>query len=348
MADRLLLALRRPMVVHGEAFRVGGSIGIAVAPDHATETIGLLRCADLAMYSAKRARVGRLIYARHQVGGLQNHHGRVVELHRAIERGQIDPHYQPVVEATTGRAACAEALARWMHPREGMLLPRDFLALADHAELTSSLGLVVLRRALCQQRAWRDSGLSLPVAVNLTPACLSDPKALARLEAEASREGTPAGAVVVEVAESSLMARPRIVLPALARLHAAGFGVALDDFGAAGASSEILSRLPLAWIKVERAFVRDSVRNARDASIVREAVDLAHALGTRAAAAGVEDAATLELLASWGCDLVQGFHVAHPMSANDLHLWCAREGHVVREAGPSPVLLPLPPSPRTA
>lgn len=323
VADRLLTEMGVPIVVDGQSFDVGVSIGIALHPEHGLDAATLLKHADVAMYSAKRTRAGRATYNQ----GYNEHTPRrlklVGELRRAIGSGQLRLHYQPTVDLKTKRPVGVEALVRWQHPRYGLLGPDEFIPMAEHTGLIRPLGLWALRASLAQRRTWSLEALDLRVSVNLSPENLQDDQLIGTIDRLLDEYEVPSRRLTVEVTEGAMMANPARVKSVLARLHQAGVLISIDDFGTGYSSLAYLKDMPADEVKVDRTFVRDMATNKRDACIVRSVIELGHNLGLRVVAEGVEDQVTLDLLTSWGCDLVQGYFLGHPLPAGELPTWLA-------------------------
>jgi EAL domain-containing protein (putative c-di-GMP-specific phosphodiesterase class I) len=211
-----------------------------------------------------------------------------------------------------------EALLRWAHPQHGWIPPAHFVALAERTGLITSLSQWVLGAALRQQRTWRDAGLALPVAVNLSMHDLHDtalPDLVASMLVDA---GLPASALEVEITESTLMNDPERTMIALRRLRDLGVRIAVDDFGTGYSSLAYLKDLPIQELKIDRSFVQDVCAGGSDLAIVESIIDLAHKLGLTVVAEGVEDEETRTELARLDCDRAQGFHFGRPMSADQL------------------------------
>ena len=243
------------------------------------------------------------------------------ELRQAIEREELELYYQPKGRLPNGDLAGVEALLRWSHPQRGLILPDQFIPLAEGSGLIKPLDRWVLAAALRQCRAWHQAGWTIPVAVNLSSRNLQDPR-LPDTVAELLRAcDVPAGLLELEVTESAVMADPAQAEEILARLRALGVEVALDDFGTGYSSLGRLKHLPVDEIKLDRQFVKEMASDTNDLAIVRAGLDLSHHLGLRVVAEGIEDAATWELLASLGCDVGQGYHLSRPLPAAELEAW---------------------------
>jgi diguanylate cyclase len=318
--------LEEPFHLDGLRTKVRASVGAAIAPRHGTDRALLLRHADVAMYQAKTRQTEIEVY---EPGEDRHSRDRIElagQLPDAIDHDQLVLHFQPKVELSSGRVAGVEALVRWRHPERGMLGPNEFLPLAEQHGLMRRLTLEVLRQALRQQADWRRSGIELQTAVNISAANLRDPRFPGDVAELVRHHEVPAGSLVLELTEDTLMADPEGALDVLAQLGELGIGLALDDFGTGYSSLAHLKRLPVQELKIDRSFVLDMVADAEDAVIVRSTVELARNLGLRVVAEGVETAAAYEQLAGYGCHAAQGYHLSRPLPARDLAAWLRRRG----------------------
>jgi diguanylate cyclase len=314
-ARRIAVALQDPFVLEGLEILVDVSVGAALGPLHGTDPETLLQRADLATSQAKAARDGFQVYA-----GTRDRHARerltlLAELRRALERDELILHHQPKIALADGRVAGTEALVRWQHPRHGLRGPGAFLPHAEHAAVMRPLTLRVLDRALRSLSAWRAAGLDLHVAVNLSVQNLLDVRTPHHVAEALELHGVPPEALTLEVTERLLVADPRRAADVLTDLRRLGVRLALDDFGTGYSSLEHLKRLPVDELKVDKSFVLRMDEDAADRAIVASTVALAHALGLRVVAEGVESATSAAVLASIGCDLAQGFHFSPPVPA---------------------------------
>jgi diguanylate cyclase (GGDEF)-like protein len=314
-AARLRTALGRAYALAGISLHVGASIGIAAFPEHAQDASTLLRHADVAMYEAKRGRLGHSVYASEG-----DHHSRdrlelAGEMRHALAHDELTLHYQPVADLATGKLLGVEALVRWRHPERGLLAPGAFLPAIEHTELMRELSRRVLAMAICQAGAWFRLERPWRVAANLSATDLLDRSLVDDVSALLRRYGTPAGRVTLEVTESVLMTDPARAMKVLAELRGLGVQLALDDFGTGWSSLTHLQRMPVHEIKIDRSFVAAMATEANSAAIVSSTVDLAHALGLRVVAEGIEDEATWRRLRAVGCDAAQGYHLSRPVPA---------------------------------
>ncbi|HTY70995.1 MAG TPA: EAL domain-containing protein [Actinomycetes bacterium] len=335
VAERIRGALDAAFELDGMLLEPEASIGVALAPWHGGDVESLLRCADIAMYVAKEERCGIETYSpdrdRHSTGRL----GLLGALRRAIDEGELELHYQPKVSLGRGTVTGVEALVRWRHPTRGLVLPDDFVPLAESSGLMHKLTASVVDEALAQAAQWWDRGLKVPVAVNVSARDLHG-AGLARTVSEGlTRHRLPAEAIRLELTERILMAEPARVADSLAELDRLGVRMSLDDFGTGYSSLVLLQRLPVSEIKVDRSFVSRMAVSSEDVTIVRSIIDLAHALGIDAVAEGVESDASWDTLCALGCDSAQGWYVARPMTADAMTEWLVRHpaGRVAGRAG---------------
>jgi len=252
------------------------------------------------------------------------------ELRGAIQDGQIVLHYQPQAVAETGRVVGVEALARWQHPERGLLGPYEFLPAAERSAIMRPLTLAVLDQALARASAWRASGLNLAMSVNLAAPNLVDTDLCPAVEKLLERWDVEPGQLRLEITENTAMLDPARAMEVLAALKELGCEIALDDFGTGRASLAYLKELPVDELKIDRSFVMAMASSRDDAAIVRSTVDLGRRLGLRVVAEGVESAADWDELRVVGCHLIQGFHLARPMPADELTAWLA-----ARETAPA-------------
>ena len=321
LADRVLRALTAPFEIEGYRLEVGASAGIALAPRDATTADGLLRCADVAMYAAKRERSEACAYSPAQDPYTAERLALLSELGTAFGRGEMVLHYQPRVSLATRRLRGFEALVRWDHPRLGRLAPARFIPLAELSDVIRPLTLWILEEALRQQRAWAGDGRAVHMAVNFSARHLADDACPEQIAAILARVGAPAESLELEITESALIADPAHATAALERIRALGVQVAVDDYGTGYSSLSHLRRLPLHALKIDVSFVRNMLVNPQDRVIVESTVGLAHNLGLTVVAEGIEDEATLAALREMSCDEGQGFFIGKPMDAAEATRW---------------------------
>ncbi|MGP3986429.1 putative bifunctional diguanylate cyclase/phosphodiesterase [Streptomyces sp. 3N207] len=335
IARGLVSALSSPLDLDGLTLVLEASAGVAVFPDHATEAEGLLRRADVAMYEAKRDRTAVEVYEATRDGNTPDRLGLLADLRRALDAGEVELHYQPKV-GFDGTVSGLEALVRWAHPERGRVPPDEFIAIAETSGLMPRLTEYVLETALAQVATWRAGGLTVPVAVNVSPRDVHSPGFAGAVAARLARHGVPPGALQLEITEHVLLEDPQQAADTLAGLTGHGVKMSLDDFGTGYSSLVHLRRLPVSELKIDRSFVARLAVDTEDAEIVRCTVDLAHSLGLLVVAEGVEDDETWERLRDLGCDAVQGWLVAAAMPPGETTAWLrAREVPATRSL-PSP------------
>ncbi len=316
-------ALAQPFEIDGTSLRVGASVGVAVFPEHGTDSHELLRAADVAMYRAKALSLGACLYDRDADTHSPARLALITDLGNAINRGELVMHYQPKLDLRTGGIAGFEALVRWQHPTQGLLYPGAFIHLAEASEVVHPFTRAVLDRSMTDCATLRRHGLFQPIALNLSARNLIDDRCVQDIERLIEAHGLHYADIELEITETAIMHDPGQVARLLSHLDRRGIGLAIDDFGTGYSSLAHLKRLPLDALKVDRSFVRDMTTDEHDAAIVRSTIALAHSLGMEVTAEGVEDAATVAMLRTMGCDMIQGFHISHPLPLEALLDWVA-------------------------
>ncbi len=324
IAQGLTATLAEPFVLEAVSVRIGASIGIAQAPADATDADGLVACADIAMYRAKLRSEPFAIYEP-QFDDDGNLLRLAEELRIAVADGGLTLHYQPLLDMRTGETLAVEALLRWPHPRLGAIPPLKFLPLAEQAGMMRELTQWVLDEALTQCASWRASGQDVSVSVNISASNLIDAGFTRVVQEQLIMHDLPARALVLEITETSIIEEFDRARAVVDELNTLGVVVSIDDFGTGFTSLAYLSALRVAELKLDRTFITRLTENesTRDLQLVRSTVELAHALGMRVVAEGIEDAATLELLNGLGCDIAQGYFIGRPQSADQLRLAAA-------------------------
>ncbi len=261
------------------------------------------------------------------------------ELSHALAEGQLALVYQPKLNLRNGKVQGVEALLRWRHPERGMILPGQFISLAEQRGLMHHLTQWVMNEALRQHREWADQGVKLKVAINVSTSVLYDldlPDKVAQL---LSRWGAPPTALELEITEEATMRDPERALTILSRLSAMGVSLAIDDFGTGYSFLGYLKRLPVNKIKIDKSFVVEMLSSDSDAKIVHATIDLAHNLGLHVVAEGVESEAILRKLSRMNCDIAQGLGISSPLAGRDMLAWLAA-GVSATEIQPIPSVFP--------
>lgn len=326
LARRLIAALMAPLEVAGRRVALSGSVGIAAFPDHG-DGAHLLKHADAAMYTAKRAGGGNYaLYEAHMDDSAQEQLNLLNDLRLAMEQeGQLQLHYQPKIDSKQGQIRGVEALIRWNHPERGLLSPSLFIPVAERFGLINVLGNWVIDEACRQMHAWREAGLSMRVAINLSVHQLREQDLAARIEAALARNLVEPSQLLCEITESVAMEDLKSTQRAFEELARIGVFLSIDDFGTGYSSLSYLRQLPARQLKIDRSFVADLETSPDARAIVSAVIQLAHELGLLVVAEGVETQAQRDILMALSCDELQGFFLAMPMSAETLQAWA--EGH---------------------
>jgi len=321
VAAKMRDALRASFEIDGLTLEVGASIGIACYPDHGEDGETLLQRADIAMYVAKADHSGAQLYETKQDQHSVQRLALAGELRRAIENDELVLHYQPKVDVATGRVVGAEALCRWQHPSLGLIMPDEFVPMAEHTGLITPLTKQVLNIALQQVAHWRAQGQRLSIAVNLSARSFLDSQLLDDIPELLAAWRVDPALLELEITESMIVGDPERARAVLERLNELGITLAIDDFGTGYSSLAYLKQLPVDEIKIDKSFVLQMGGNSSDETIVRSIIDLAHNLDLRAVAEGVEDQGIMNRLTELGCDVAQGYHISRPLPAERFEAW---------------------------
>jgi len=323
VAQKIMASFNEPFKLEGADFYVTASIGVTLYPDDSVEQEVLIKNADAAMYRAKE--LGRNTYQFYKA----EMNARALEvlslessLRRALDRDEFVLYFQPKAGIAEGSIVGVEALLRWSHPERGLIAPADFMPVLEETGLIVPVGDWVLK-AVCQQiKAWQRAGIRVvPVAVNLSPrefAAKDLEKSVMRVLGE---HGVDPALIELEITEGSLMVNTEEVVGTLESLARLGIGISIDDFGTGYSSLSYLKRFPLDALKIDRSFVKDITTDADDATITRAVISMAHSLGLKVIAEGVETESQLAFLAGHACDEVQGYYLAKPLPAEECGLW---------------------------
>jgi diguanylate cyclase (GGDEF)-like protein/PAS domain S-box-containing protein len=316
VAQCVLEKLSEPVRLEPMALHVSGSVGIARWPLHGTSASMVLKHADVAMYKAKDRANCAVVYEPDHQDDRAWKLALVAELRAALDRGDLDVHYQPIVELPTNRVVGLEALARWRRPT-GDIGPVVFVPLAEQFGLISDLTLLIMRKAMAEARRWQSDGTALRVSINISPRVLSRPTFADDVKAVLRDAGLPPERLILEITETALAEPTGVLMAALQDLRAMGVGIALDDFGAGYSCLGTLTELPVDILKIDRSFLsRLPAPNA--IGVVRAIIEMARHLGIETVAEGVEGEAAATLLRDLGCGFAQGFHFGRPTPVVDL------------------------------
>jgi len=341
-----------PFEVRGRSLHATASTGVALhhpAPGQASRRSAaaaarlaaddLLRRADTAVHAAKAGGTGPVLHDAHLDRRAREALETGEELRRALAHGELVLHYQPQVDVASGRLRGAEALVRWQHPERGLLAPDAFLGVAEEVGLGHQLTALVLDLAVAQAAAWHRAGTPVPVSVNLTAVDVG-PDLVERTSRLLLDSGLPPALLVLEITETVLVVDPDGAAAVLRDLVALGVEISIDDFGTGYSSLTLLLRLPVAEVKIDRSFVSGLQGDAGSGAVVRATVDLAHSLGMRVVAEGVEDDGVLSQLERLGCDVSQGYLHSHPMPADEATAWIRDRAHAAAPSVPASAAAP--------
>ncbi|RLQ23790.1 EAL domain-containing protein [Seongchinamella sediminis] len=319
VAERLISSLARPMLINGHELVVTPSIGIALAPDHATDVEGLLRCADTAMYQAKSTgKSTHLLYDASMEDEGLDRLALENDLRKAMDNNELVLFYQPQVDTNSGKVVGVEALLRWQHPEHGLVPPFRFIPLAEEMGLIGEMGDWVIREALRQVRSFEDRGIHLPkVAVNVS-ALQFTPSFTRRVRAMLDQARVDPSVLELELTEGVVMGDTSASIKALAELRELGVSLSIDDFGTGYSSLSYLSRFPLDELKIDRSFVIGAGNSVEDASLVRAIIAMARGLGLKLVAEGVETDQQYAFMTGEGASVIQGYMFSKPVPATEL------------------------------
>jgi len=321
LARDLIEALRAPFEIRRMMLQVDASVGIALSPEHGREVSMLMKRADVAMYIAKKQRNTYAFYDPEADFNSVRHLTLRGEMLRAIEENRFALYYQPKVDLMSGELVGTEALLRWPHPRHGLLPPSEFIPSAESTGLIKPITRWVINHALAQSAEWRLEGLELPIAVNCSARNLLEEDLPASIESALREYSVTPSRLVMEITETALIEDPQRSLEVLQAMAALGVTISIDDFGTAYSSLDYLRKLPAHELKIDGSFIKKIEQSESDATIVRAIVHLAHDLGLKAVAEGIESDASIEMLRTLGCDQGQGYWISPPVPPAGLFLW---------------------------
>jgi diguanylate cyclase (GGDEF)-like protein len=327
VAEKVLAEVAGPMTVYGKEFQITASVGISTCPADGDDLRSLLKNADIAMYRAKQLGNAYQFYAAqmnpHSVERLELE----AALRQALARDELRLHYQPKIEARTGRVTGVECLLRWQHPTLGLLQPDQLVPLAEETGLIVPIGKWALRAACLQARAWDEQGLpQLRIAVNLSTRQFISAALLDELTSTIAETGMNPRRIEFEVTESMMMRDPEEAVKLLRGLKAIGVRLTIDDFGTGYSSLAYLKRLPIDCVKIDASFVRGLPVDASDVAITDTILAMAGSLGLRVVAEGVETPDQMRFLERRGCDEMQGFYFSRPLAADQLAAYLRERG----------------------
>ena len=317
-AEQVAVCLSEPFQVDGQELRLQASIGVSVLPLDAKDEDALLRHSEAAMHEARGQ--GGTTYSFY-AGATREALDRLMmttRLHRALDKHELELHFQPIFRLPENRPVAAEALLRWRDPERGLIPPLDFIPVAEYTGMIDRIGAWVLEVACRQARVWQDSGFPLPVNVNVSLSQFREPGFAERVAAALDAAGVAPDALGLEITESTAMAESACVDPVLEDLKELGVRIAIDDFGTGYSSFMRLQQMAVQTVKVDRSLLERVPDDPRAAQLAGAAVDVLAALDLEVVAEGVETQSQQDFLVARGCTLAQGFHLARPAPPGEL------------------------------
>ncbi len=319
IATRILRVMAEPFELGARAIGVSASIGVAMTPRDGLSYADLLRAADTAMYHAKRSGRDRVeFYTSGLDEELRRHAEAEQDLREALAGNQFSLAFQPLFDCRTLEVTSAEALIRWHHPERGLVMPGDFIPIAEKANLINQIGEWVISETTAKIAAFEKEGIPIRISVNVSPNQLQQVDFVSFVKASLNKATASPRLLELEITESVAMQNVELVSERLARITEIGVSVAIDDFGVGYSNLASLIRLPLSRLKLDRSLLQNLLQRADARTLVQTIVSMANSLGFHSVAEGVETKEQLELLAVMGCDVVQGFLLSEPVSENKL------------------------------
>ena len=317
----LLVALSDPVQVEMQPIDISATVGLAQSQGTTLTADELLRCADLALASAKRAKRPLAIYEEHLKPASREQLSLLGELRQAVEQGELRTYFQPKIELATQRVAGAEVLLRWQHPTRGLLNPMTFVPFAEQTGFIRRITRWTLENAIAQAAIWHRAGHALPLAVNVSAADIADPRMDSRIAGLLTKYQLPPALLTLELTETSFIEDPERALQMMMAISALGVNLSIDDFGTGYSSLSLLARMPVNEVKIDRSFITGLESDPEFGTVVRSAIDMGHSLGLKVVAEGIETEKAAAYLRDCRCDIAQGYLYAKPMALEVLQHW---------------------------
>ncbi|MBE9515636.1 MAG: bifunctional diguanylate cyclase/phosphodiesterase [Proteobacteria bacterium] len=318
LANKITRSMDDNFILENTNFSINASIGIALYPEHGNDMSSLLRCADIAMYEAKRNKSDSLIYDSNMGGVSADTLALTSDLKQGLLNNELQLYYQPKIDVSSSRITGFEALARWPHPQRGMIQPDLFIPIMEHTGLIRQFTAWVLDEAMSQCAKWREACFEKTISINLSMHNLRDPDFPEQVNNTLKKWNLDHQHVMFEITESVVMGNNIEIPKAMNALSEQGIRFSIDDFGTGYSSLILLKQLPVSELKIDKSFVTHMTQNKDDEIIVRSTIDLAHNLGLDVVAEGVEDTATMDSLMAMDCKIIQGFLLGKPAPASEL------------------------------
>lgn len=319
LAKEIWDTFEEPFTAKNITVDVNVSIGIASCPDHAEDVERLIQRASIAVFQARDVIDHVCIYDRNKDSYNANQLSLMGDFRKSLDEGDVKFYYQPKIDLVKNKITHVEALVRWIHPERGFIAPDDFITMAEQTGHIHHLTLWGLNEAIHQCRKWMDEGIDLKVAINLSALDLSNRKLPEIIIKLLEKYLVPRTSLVLEVTESAIMQDPDLALGVLNDLNQHGLFLSIDDYGTGYSSMSYLKQLPVKELKIDKSFILDLANDEQDQILVRSTIELAHNLGLKVTAEGVEDKESLEILRDLGCDVIQGFYISKAIPVADLY-----------------------------
>lgn len=321
VANQIMQVLENPVELSGMKLDVGAGIGIACYPTNGRDTASLMRCADIAMYYAKETNSRYIKYSEEIDKHSPDRLMLMNDLRSAINDNQLTLYFQPKIDIRQQKHIGYEALIRWNHPQRSLVFPDQFIPYAEITDLIQPLTMWVIENAIIQSVQWSEQGFNYNISINLSARNLIDDNLPNHLETLLNTYKVDPSSIELEITESAVMTNPKNALHNLNQLHDLGVLISIDDFGTGYSSLSYLRQMPIHKLKIDRTFVLEMDTNHGDRVIVESTINLAHNLGLKVVAEGVETEEVLALLDGLGCDEAQGYYISHPLPVEELEDW---------------------------
>jgi diguanylate cyclase (GGDEF)-like protein len=321
VAEKVRAVIQELFELEGMRLLIDASVGIAMYPTHGDNSNILMRRADVAMYHAKKSGMGIAVYDESYDINSQQRLALISSLPKAIEENELVLHYQPKIRVCDRKVTGVEALVRWEHPEHGLLPPDQFIPIVELGDSIIALTNWVINQAFADCRKWQDQGIDVDVAVNVSTLNIQDEGFVKHLSEKILEHHIDPGKIQLEITESVIMADTKRAFKTTSALDSMGVRISIDDFGTGYSSLAYIKKIPVNELKIDKSFVMDMETDENDSVIVRSTIDLAHNLGLKVTAEGVETDGALDLLDVLGCDSAQGFHICRPIPAEKLAAW---------------------------
>ncbi|MFZ6847924.1 EAL domain-containing protein [Undibacterium sp. RuRC25W] len=321
VANKILESLEKPISIEDQAVDISAGIGIAGFPEHAIDTETLLGHTEVAMYVAKQAKNGPVIYTQGIDKSSQQSLSLLTDMRIALEQNHFQLYAQPKLSLSTNEVIAVETLVRWVHPEKGMVFPDQFIPFAEQTGFIRQLTRWVMNAAAECCHAWSMAGIDLKMSVNISTRDLMDQDLPQKFAEILQLHGVQPQSFCLEITESAIMDDPQRAHQTLDKLHAMGMELSIDDFGTGYSSLAYLKRLPVDELKIDKSFVLKMEQDIDDTKIVKSTIDLGHNMGLRVVAEGIENAEVMALLKELGCDQAQGYFISRPMPVTNMPAW---------------------------